>query len=179
MLTTTLALSAGCSPAPDDGTAVPDRQVAIGLPSLDTPIGPIVSSLTRTRLIRLDQAGHERPSIIERWEKSADQRRWTFTIRDGVRLHDGTVAGADQVAALVRQTVEGGDDQPGVWGVSAVEVVDPRTIRVTLREPTSLLLEAMSLVRALPAGPFQQLSPDDPLPDLTAAPATGQPASQV
>ena len=179
LLTTTLALSAGCSPAPDDGTAVPDRQVAIGLPSLDTPIGPIVSSLTRTRLIRLDQAGHERPSIIERWEKSADQRRWTFTIRDGVRLHDGTVAGADQVAALVRQTVEAGDDQPGVWGVSAVEVVDPRTIRVTLREPTSLLLEAMSLVRALPAGPFQQLSPDDPLPDLTAAPAAGQPAPQV
>ena len=97
LLTTTLALSAGCSSAPDDGTAVPDRQVAIGLPSLDTPIGPIVSSLTRTRLIRLDQAGHERPSIIERWEKSADQRRWTFTIRDGVRLHDGTSAGADQV----------------------------------------------------------------------------------
>jgi peptide/nickel transport system substrate-binding protein len=180
LLTAALALSGSCVPAPDDSTAPAVRQVAIALPSLDTPVGPIISSLTRTRLIRLDQAGHERPSIIERWEKSADQRRWRFTVRDGVRLHDASLAGAGEVAALLKRTVDAGDGQPGLWGVTKVEVVDPRTITVSLREPTSLLLEAMSLVQAMPAGPFQQLSPEAAMPELTAAaPPSGQPRSQV
>jgi peptide/nickel transport system substrate-binding protein len=177
-LTPALLFSAACH---ESGPATElAREVKIGLPGPDTPTGPIVSSLTRTRLIRLDQAGHERASIIERWEKSGDGRRWTLTIRDGVRLHDGTIAGATEVAALVKRVVDSGDGQPGLWSVTRVEAVDPRTIVITLREPTSLLLEALSLVQAMPAGPFQQLSPDAPMPDLTAAaPASGQPPSQI
>ena len=37
------------------------------------------------------------PALAERWETSADGRRWTFYLRRGVRFHDGTPFNADAV----------------------------------------------------------------------------------
>jgi len=37
------------------------------------------------------------PGIATKWEISSDGRTWTFTIRDGVKFHDGTVLSTEDV----------------------------------------------------------------------------------
>src|SRR2546425_5921935 len=39
------------------------------------------------------------PGLAESWQSSPDGLRWTFTLRDGVRFHDGTPLDAASVAA--------------------------------------------------------------------------------
>ncbi|MGH3520573.1 MAG: ABC transporter substrate-binding protein [Haloechinothrix sp.] len=37
------------------------------------------------------------PELAEKWESSPDGKTWTFTLREGVRFHDGTAFNADAV----------------------------------------------------------------------------------
>ena len=43
--------------------------------------------------------------MVERWTTSPDGLRWTFTLREGMRFHDGQpVRGADAAASIRRWT---------------------------------------------------------------------------
>jgi ABC-type transport system substrate-binding protein len=160
--------SAACRRAETPRPASARAQIAIGIPSPDAPVGPLVFSLTRTRLLRLDQEGHEQPALIERWAVSPDHLTWTLGIREGAHFQDGREVTAADVAALLNEAVASRDSGPGLWSVRSVDVAGPREVRVTLREPGSLLLESLSLVSALPTGPYREPQPDDRIPSLEA-----------
>ena len=69
--------------------------------------------------------------------------------------------------------------RPGLWPVDSVEEAGPREVRLRLREPSSLLLEALSVLQAVPAGPYS--TPDDEAtePEFQAISQPGQPTGQV
>ena len=46
--------------------------------------------LVQDRLVRLDTRGAPSPMLLASWETNADATRWTFTLQEGVRFHDGT-----------------------------------------------------------------------------------------
>ncbi len=49
-------------------------------------------------LVDLDFDNKLVPGLAESWELSDDQLNWTFTVRDGVRFHDGSDVTAEDVA---------------------------------------------------------------------------------
>ncbi|WP_291792937.1 ABC transporter substrate-binding protein [Brevibacterium sp.] len=76
-----------------------------------------------------------RPGLAESWEYE-DQNTLVLTLREGVTFHDGEPLDAEAVKAnLDRSRSEGSNLQSELGSISAVEAVDPRTVRVELAEP--------------------------------------------
>jgi peptide/nickel transport system substrate-binding protein len=79
------------------------------------------------------------PDLAASFERSADGRVFTFRLRPNVRFHDGNPLEAEDVVYSLRRSA---DPQRSAFAsdyaaVSAVELVDPMTVRVTLREPVA------------------------------------------
>jgi peptide/nickel transport system substrate-binding protein len=79
------------------------------------------------------------PGLAEKWDISPDGLTYTFHLRKSVKFHNGQEMTADDVkASLDRLT------QSAIKGkfatISAVAVVDPLTVRVTLSKPTATFL---------------------------------------
>lgn len=106
------------------------------------------------------------PALAERWEVSPDGRVWTFHLRPGVRFHDGDPVDARAVVwnferwwksdhpqhanqIKAGQTFEyweaqfGGFDDKSI--VSRVEALDPRTVRITLKQPQAPFLQNLAM----------------------------------
>jgi len=78
------------------------------------------------------------PDLAERWERSGDGLVWTFTLREGVQFHHGmgTLTAEDVAFSLRRAASSESSAFAGDYrDLSAVEVVDPRTVRVVFRQP--------------------------------------------
>ncbi|MBU8545369.1 polyamine ABC transporter substrate-binding protein [Roseomonas sp. ROY-5-3] len=75
------------------------------------------------------------PDLAESFTRSADGLTYTFRLRPGVRFHDGNPLEAEDVVFSLRRAADrarsafAGDYS----AVSTIEVVDPMTVRVTLR----------------------------------------------
>lgn len=76
------------------------------------------------------------PDLAESFERSADGLTYTFRLRPGVRFHDGELLTAEDIVFSLRRAA---DPQRSAFAadmapIAAVEVVDPLTVRVRLRE---------------------------------------------
>ncbi len=84
------------------------------------------------------------PQMVEKWSVSADNRLWTFTLRDKLEFHDGKpVTGEDAIASLSRW---GKRDAMGQKLFTFVERMDspaPNQFRIFLREACGFVLEAL------------------------------------
>lgn len=145
----------GCAEPPPADARSPDVRttITIGLPSQHVNVRPIVLALTTLRLVGTGPDGRPTPGLLQTWSASPDGKVWHFTLRPDVRQHDGTPVTAEDVAAIIRAQM---DDEPptGLLDVERIVPVDPVTLRIELRQASSLLLEALTLSRAVPAGPF-------------------------
>ncbi|MGE0800172.1 MAG: ABC transporter substrate-binding protein [Lautropia sp.] len=120
-----------------------------GLRALD----PIVSTTVVTSvhafmvydmLLGQDASGKVQPQMAS-WQVSPDGKAFTFTLREGLKWHDGTKVTAEDCIASIRRW--GGVDVMGqaVMGmVAGIRAVDERTFVVILNHASDLLLEALS-----------------------------------
>ena len=54
-------------------------------------------------LFAMDENFQPQPQMVDTWEVSDDKLTWTFTLRDGLKFHDGApVTPADVIASLER-----------------------------------------------------------------------------
>ena len=85
-----------------------------------------------------------RPQMAEGHEVSADFKTWTFTLRPGLKFHDGEpVLAKDAVASIKRwmkRDVMGGLIAPKL---DALEVIDDRSFRFRLNQPFTKMLFAL------------------------------------
>jgi peptide/nickel transport system substrate-binding protein len=96
-------------------------------------------------LFALDEELAVQPQMVDRTEVSADQRVWTFTLRDGLAWHDGqTVTAEDCVASLRRWGARDTMGQKLMSYVTELSAPDARTIRMALREPYGLVLQTLA-----------------------------------
>ncbi|GLH77883.1 ABC transporter substrate-binding protein [Bradyrhizobium sp. SSBR45G] len=78
------------------------------------------------------------------WKVSDDKLTYTFTLRDGLKWHDGTdVTAEDCVASLKRWGRNDGMGQKLMDFTAGLEAPDARTIVLKLKEPYGLVLESI------------------------------------
>jgi peptide/nickel transport system substrate-binding protein len=118
-----------------------------------TQLDPMFASIVITReyglmiyeeLFAWDSKLQPKPQMVESWNTSPDGLTWRFTLRDGLKFHDGqVVTTADVVASLKRWM---GRDLVGakVLAVTAsIDPVDAKTFELKLKKPYANMLFAL------------------------------------
>jgi len=128
------------APAPADTLVVGTLADPVSLePHLATDLvgAEIVAAVCET-LVRV-RPGSLRPrgALATAWA-TADQRAWTFTLREGVRFHDGTPFDADAVVGNVDHLVR----ERAFEG--RAERIGPHVVQITLERPNAALLSTLS-----------------------------------
>src|SRR5580704_15606174 len=104
------------------------------------------------------------------WKVSDDKLTYTFTLRDGLKWHDGTpVTAEDCVASLKRWGKNDGMGQKLMDFTASIEATDARTITLKLKEPYGLVLESIgkpsSLVPFMMPKRLAETPPGKPIPE--------------
>ena len=95
-------------------------------------------------LFGLDDDRNVKPQMVDKWGVSDDKKTYTFTLRDGLKFHDGqTVTSADVVASIRRWSARDGAAQHLFKRVADTPVKDDKTFQIVLKEPYGLVLEAL------------------------------------
>jgi peptide/nickel transport system substrate-binding protein len=110
------------------------------------------------------------PQMAE-WKVSDDKLTYTFTLRDGLKWHDGApVMAEDCVASLKRWGKADGMGQKLMDFTASIEATDAKTITLKLKEPYGLVLESIgkpsSLVPFMMPKRLAETPADKPLPEL-------------
>jgi len=171
---------------PASGQVVaPDRVLRI-VPNADLQsLDPVASTagvvqshgqLVYDQLFGRDADQRPQPQMVEAWSVSDDALAWTFTLREGLRFHDGApVTATDVVASLRRWGARDPHGRQILAITEAMEVAaDGRSFAWRLRRPYGLLLVALSK----PAGNMPAIMParvaaTDPATAVTEAIGSG------
>jgi peptide/nickel transport system substrate-binding protein len=95
-------------------------------------------------LFALDEKLQMKPQMLQGHTVSADGLVYTFTLRDGLKFHDGApVTAADVVASLKRWGERDGLGQQLTARTAELVAVDAKTTRLTMKEPWGLVLDAL------------------------------------
>lgn len=93
-------------------------------------------------LFTVDQDGRLAPGLVEKWEQP-DRKTYVFHLRQGVRFHDGTPFDAAAVKFNIDRIFDKklGSIRAGeLSAMESISVVDPHTLRLTLKYPFSAFL---------------------------------------
>src|SRR5215831_16766239 len=94
-------------------------------------------------LLATDSSFKVQPQMAD-WKVSDDKLAYTFTLRDGLKWHDGTpVTAEDCVASLKRWGRKDNMGQKLMDFTASIEAADAKTIVLKLKEPYGLVLESI------------------------------------
>jgi len=97
-------------------------------------------------LLATDSSFKVQPQMAD-WKVSDDKLTYTFTLRDGLKWHDGTpVTAEDCVASLKRWGKNDSMGQKLMEYTASLEATDAKTITLKLKEPYGLVLESIAKV---------------------------------
>ncbi|MBR0673912.1 ABC transporter substrate-binding protein [Neoroseomonas soli] len=139
---------------------------------------PLFDSLTMWDLSSAERPSVVIPGLATEWRSDPNDRtRWIFTLRRGVRFHDGSPFNADAVVWNVRKVLdrEAPHFDPRQVGVTAsrmptlrrAEKIDDDTVALITSEPDSLL--PINLTNLFMASPAQWQRFRDANPNAEAA----------
>ncbi len=101
-------------------------------------------------LVAVDENFTPQPQMAD-WTISDDNLIYTFTLRDGLKFHDGApVTAADAVASLKRWGQKDSGGQLIFDVTESLEAKDDKTLVWTLKEPFPPLLDTIAKQSALP-----------------------------
>ena len=95
-------------------------------------------------LFATDAKFQVQPQMVDKWELSSDKRTYTFSLRDGLKFHDGQpVRSADCIASLARWAKRDPLGQKLAEAAESWSAVNDKTFRLKLKKPFALTLEAL------------------------------------
>ncbi len=95
-------------------------------------------------LFAIDEKGEIKPQMVDKYEVSHDDLTYTFTLRNGLLWHDGQPVTADDcIASIKRWAAKDAAGQILMEFSEGLEVVDAKTFKLKLKEPTGLVLAAL------------------------------------
>jgi ABC-type transport system substrate-binding protein len=103
-------------------------------------------------LVRFNKDLGFEPDLAEKWSTSADGRTWTFTLRKGVKFHDGSPFNADAVVAYFTKMIDKTYNLAAfsLWSAFASTTkVDDNTVAVVTTKPYGAMLNTLAHGSAL------------------------------
>jgi len=95
-------------------------------------------------LFAMDEKFEVKPQMVDKWSVSDDKLTWTFTLRDGLQWSNGTpVTSDDCIASIKRWAARDSMGQKMLGSVQGFEAVDPKTFKMTMKEPYGLVLQSL------------------------------------
>jgi peptide/nickel transport system substrate-binding protein len=95
-------------------------------------------------LLAVDDKLQIKPQMLDGWTVSDDKLTYTFTLRDGLKFHDGQpVTAEDCVASLNRWAPKDAMGQKLMSFAKELRAVDDKTFALVLKEPYGLVLETL------------------------------------
>ncbi|HYR40180.1 MAG TPA: ABC transporter substrate-binding protein [Methylomirabilota bacterium] len=120
-------------------------------------------------LTRWDTSLQLQPGLATSW-KNVNETTWEFTLRQGVKFHDGAPLTAEDVKATLERNLQPGKTvvTPGFTTIEAVQIASPTVIRITTKKPDPLIAVRMAQMgsQILPA----RLTTDDGVKELARRP---------
>ncbi|WP_416897633.1 MAG: ABC transporter substrate-binding protein [Minwuia sp.] len=152
---TALALAAAVSLGA--GAAQAKNAIIIGMQQEPTVLDPtadatasidsIFTNNVYESLTSVTEQGEIVPALADSWTISDDGKVFTFNLADNVTYHDGTTFDADDVKFSFDRAMAEDSVNPtkGIFKpIESVEVVDPDTVRITLKNPDAFFLFNMA-----------------------------------
>src|SRR5215469_5879044 len=115
-------------------------------------------------LFALDKDFKPQPQMVDRWTVSDDKLSYRFTLRDGLKWHDGQpVRAADCIASIERWAKRDTLGQKLMEAVGEMQAVDEKTFAIKLKSPFPLILDALGKLSSnVPFMMPEQLAKTDP-----------------
>jgi peptide/nickel transport system substrate-binding protein len=147
-----LAAVALSTALPSQGSAASGKTLLVKMHSDLRVIDPLFTTAYITRdhgymvydtLLATDSSFKIQPQMAD-WKVSDDKLTYTFTLRDGLKWHDGApVTAEDCVASLKRWGRMDNMGQKLMDFTASIEAADAKTIVLKLKEPYGLVLESI------------------------------------
>ena len=105
-------------------------------------------------LVKPTPDGDLTPAIAEDYTVSEDRLTYTFTLREGVKFHNGDPVTAEDVKYSIDRCADDSEGEPLVPAfliIQEVAVTDEKTVAITLTEPSNEFLSYLTAA-ILPAG---------------------------
>jgi peptide/nickel transport system substrate-binding protein len=118
--------------------------VNVGRPSEPTnPNDVTYANPAIETLVGLDDKGNPAPWLATGWKVAKDKKSIVFTLRKGVKFHDGTDFNAEAVKYVL--DLYRGGPKPDLQSVASIDVVDDYTVRLNLSQFESSLLSSLAM----------------------------------
>ncbi|MBI4307873.1 MAG: ABC transporter substrate-binding protein [Chloroflexi bacterium] len=104
--------------------------------------------------------------LAERWELSRDGSTYTFTLRSGMKWHDGKPITAEDARFSLDRILNPPKGMPSPWKdmislITNIEVIDPTTLRIQIKHPSASFASRLTLfnLSILPQHFYSNFSP--------------------
>lgn len=157
LTTLTIALSA-CS---GDKQGENSSQITIGIPQdMEDSLDPNKAVAAGTKeiyfniyegLVKPDSDGNIYPAVASDYTISDDKRTYTFTLREGVKFHDGSLVTVEDIKHTLDKCADTSNGEPMVEAFSNVEsitVLDDKTVEIVLTQPSTDFIAGLADVNA-------------------------------
>jgi len=129
----------------------------------------IQNFLIYSGVTEIDRDGKLKPDLAESWTASDDVKTWTFKLRKGVKFHHGREVDAEDVKATIERVIDkatGSVARVNFEIIDKIEVLDPQTIKFTLKIPYAGFAEILSdrQARVVPRDKLDTIG-QEPRPD--------------
>jgi peptide/nickel transport system substrate-binding protein len=126
-------------------------------------------------LFALDKDFKPQPQMVDHWTASADNLTYTFTLRDGLKWHDGQpVRATDCVASIERWGKRDPFGQKLMEAVGEIKPVDDKNFTISLKTPFPLILNALGKLSSnVPFMMPERLAKTDPFKQIPEAIGSG------
>jgi ABC-type transport system substrate-binding protein len=117
-------------------------------------------SLIGDTLVKLDALGRPQPALAVAWQSDPSARHWQFTLRRGVKFHDGSLASPGAIAQILGAIHPGWNVRASADSVSIEVSIESATampsLLAELAQPRNLLLKRSNNDNRFPigTGPF-------------------------
>lgn len=95
-------------------------------------------------LVRMNAQGEIVPGLATEWTVSEDGLCYTFTLREGVKFHDGSLVTADDVVFSLEMSAPLANGKALLINYDHAEKVDEKTVNVYLSAPYSGFINGMA-----------------------------------
>ena len=152
--------NAGTQSTKPETDSVADSHITIGIPQDLDSLVPSLSQGAGTQeilfniyegLIKPDSDGNLIPAVASDYTMSEDGLTYTFTLRDGIKFHNGNPVTVADVKYSIDTCagLNGGEPVISAFSnIESVETPDEQTIIITLKESSSSFLAILATVEA-------------------------------